>query len=52
VEVSDDDSEVEMWMVAPPPTRLEVDVTSSASDDSATGSSYNDECPNIKEVSL
>jgi hypothetical protein len=49
--VSDDDSEVEMWVVAPPLTHLEVDLTSSSSDDSLTSSGYNDECPHVKEVS-
>jgi hypothetical protein len=32
-----------MWEVPPPPTRLD--------DSSSTSSSYNDECPHVKEVS-
>jgi hypothetical protein len=41
---SSDDSSVEMWEVSPPPsTRL--------GDSSSTSSSYNDECPHVREVS-
>jgi hypothetical protein len=44
-EASCDESIVEMWVVAPPPTCLKL----ASSDDSSSG--YNDECPHVKEVS-